>query len=708
MLANPRPIIRRILSEHLVLRERPPVDRWAEDCIHVTTPSAFPGPFRCSLTPYVREPLRDYSDPAVREIVLRWGTQCAKTLVIMLCFAWTVDQDPAPCMWVMDSADTVREFNRDRLLPMFRGSPALHRHLPTKRWDEALQRVRFDSLTLYLTGSNSAGKLASKPIRSLFADEIDKWPLELKGKGGTEGSALSVVQARLRSYWSERKIIKSSSPSDEGVGIDHEYQQTDQAQWQVPCPSCLGYQLLHFRVDGRGGVRWQGGLGTGLGARELISFRQSVRRTAWYECERCGHAIDHAYKSWMNLRGVWVRPGQEVHVTDGAALRAWDGQHAEVGAVYGVTITPPGVVVRGERPLEVPRGYWVSSLSSPFVTWGDVAAEFVRLGGEPDREFINQWLGEAWKQPGARGDDQVIIELAQKPVEGEPPYRRGVAPASGPVVLTGAIDVQKDRVYFEVRGWGASEHSWLIDYGSAPWPESIYADPTTGEVFAGDRPLTPSEAESLMADTAAGVMALLDRSYPVSGSQCVMPVRIWAIDTGYRTQEVYALCRRVGPRVLAVKGSAQLAAPHKLGRTHDLTTAGLTGWEAERVRKQLGPSDLDLLLFSADHWKDHVLSRLLRRPPMHGAWRYPVDLTAEWPRQVTAEQRTVQNSRRGARYVWKLRPGRSDNHLLDCVVMNCAMFDALDGPRLAPEDTLASATGSSAGAAGGLKPYALG
>ncbi|MBI5970837.1 MAG: phage terminase large subunit family protein [Deltaproteobacteria bacterium] len=44
------------------------------------------------------------------------------------------------------------------------------------------------------------------------------------------------------------------------------------------------------------------------------------------------------------------------------------------------------------------------------------------------------------------------------------PYRSGEIP-EGVIILTAGVDVQKNRVYYAVRGWGAASESWLIENG---------------------------------------------------------------------------------------------------------------------------------------------------------------------------------------------------------------------------------------------------
>lgn len=48
-----------------------------------------------------------------------------------------------------------------------------------------------------IVGANSATGLASRPIKVLLADEVDRYP----GSAGTEGDPLSLAQKRQTTFW---------------------------------------------------------------------------------------------------------------------------------------------------------------------------------------------------------------------------------------------------------------------------------------------------------------------------------------------------------------------------------------------------------------------------------------------------------------------------------------------------------------------------
>lgn len=704
--------------------ERMPVDLWAEAYREVFKPTPMPGPWSTDLIPYLRSPMRDWTDPLVRRIVLMFGTQSGKTECMLNCLARTVDLDPDDSILVIDNDKNVKQFNKARLMPMLKQNERLAERLSTNRFDTGLTQITMPEMNLYFTGSNSAGNLSNKPIRYGFGDEIDKWPQVLGGRGGTEASALALLRQRLDAYGDESKELDASTPTDENVGIHREFLASDQAHFHVPCPHCGHYQRLHFFYDGRGGVRWEGGIGAELREHELQEHAEKVRRTAWYECEngKCLGRIESGDRALILLAGLWVRHGQRVIVKNPEKFTRWLRERARAelmgkgvsGMLEAVAKAGGGVEIEGEAPMTGTRGYHVNQLYSPFRTFGHVAADFIEARGEPGRDFINARLGEPWKQPGQRTEENQIIELATTTPEGDAPYVCGVVPNHPPVgspggvlVLIGSIDVQMDHVYYTVRGFGEGERSWLIDRGRIECPEApdvkgkasrhqgIEAsrgeviDESTGEVM----PIVPADPayQSLLADNWALVADLVRRRFPIDGTDRTLDVRRWCIDMQYRTREVLIFAQRMAGQMVPVQGDGQLPA-HML---HELRAYGKTAKRGGvTVANQF--AGLEFIAVNSDHWKDYVWRHLLMRPPTPGCWRWPRDTGHDYARQMTSEHRVTLRTNKGFKQHWELRPGRKDNHFLDCEKNLCACAD-LWGMRVLSASPVASQSGARRG-----------
>ena len=139
---------------------------------------------------------------------------------------------------------------------------------------------------LSIVGSNSPAGLASRPIRCLFLDEVDRF----EASAGAEGSPISLAVARTKTFWN-RKIYLCSTPTIKGISaIEAAFEESDQRYYFVPCPDCNHMQKLQWK-----NVIWE----------------ENKPHTAQYACEDCGVMIPEAKKSWMLKNGEWRASGEQ-------------------------------------------------------------------------------------------------------------------------------------------------------------------------------------------------------------------------------------------------------------------------------------------------------------------------------------------------------------------------------------------------------------
>lgn len=96
------------------------------------------------------------------------------------------------------------------------------------------------------------------------------------------------------------------------------------------------------------------------------------------------------------------------------------------------------------------------------MTFGERAQEYLTAvrSGDPGeiKAKINAAFGELYAPGG--GDAPAWTEVAKLRM----PYSYGELPI-GVVLITMGVDVQKNRLVYVVRGWGARATSWLLEYG---------------------------------------------------------------------------------------------------------------------------------------------------------------------------------------------------------------------------------------------------
>lgn len=381
--------------------------QWAEAELQFSSrSSAYPGPYRANRTPYVRQVLRDYADPNIRKIVLCWSAQSAKTTTELVGLAYSIANNPGPAMWVMASQQQAQSFCENRLQPLIQDCPSLAKHMTERKNDFKVTELHLTRQTIALQGAQSPQQLASRPIKLLFADELDKWPAASK----KEADALSLALERLKTY-RDHKAILSSTPTTESGPIWQEYQAGSQHQYHVPCPHCGAYFVM----------QWEQIQYPTEGSSEHI--RVSTRLI----CPECGSAIEERHKHGMLEHGEWRQSNLDA-------------------------------------PEEV-RSYQLNELYSPWSSWGALAVKYKAAEQQyeagiigPAQNFCNSSLAMPWRVKGETSTDNTrLLNLRDE-------RARGVIP-SGALALTLGVDTQKLGFWYVLRAWGEQLESWLVDCG---------------------------------------------------------------------------------------------------------------------------------------------------------------------------------------------------------------------------------------------------
>ena len=173
------------------------------------------------------------------------------------------------------------------------------------------------------------------------------------------------------------------------------------------------------------------------------------------------------------------------------------------------------------------RGYHINTLYSPvgWTSFGDLAMEFKKAKKSPEklRAFINTALGETWKDKGEAPDWKRLYERRE--------FYKTNSIQKGVLFLTAGVDVQQDRLEVEIVGWGRNKESWSVDY----------------RIYYGDTAALDSEPWQELTKLLSETWKL------VNGVE--IPIRLTAIDSGFRTQTVYAFVRQFSiSKIIAVKG----------------------------------------------------------------------------------------------------------------------------------------------------------
>ena len=245
--------------------------------------SAEPGRWYTSRAEYQRGIMDACSDPTVKEVVVMCGTQSGKSEALLNTIGYHMHHDPCPILMMQPTVDMAQAFSKDRVTAgLIQPTPALRGLVKDPKARDAsnttLHKV-FPGGALSLVGANSPSSLASRPIRVVLCDEVDRYPVS----AGEEGDPISLAKRRAATFWN-RKIIEVSTPTNRGASrIELAYEESDKRKFMVPCHDCGERQELVWSQ-----VQW------------------TDPKNPHYACKHCGSCWTDANRNRAITRGEWV------------------------------------------------------------------------------------------------------------------------------------------------------------------------------------------------------------------------------------------------------------------------------------------------------------------------------------------------------------------------------------------------------------------
>jgi len=235
---------------------------------------------------------------------------------------------------------------------------------------------------------------------------------------------------------------------------------------------------------------------------EYLKWEKGNPHSVYLKCPHCSGQIKEYQKTQMLANGRWVKQNPESEVA----------------------------------------GFHISTLYSPvgWYSWQRIISEFEKAERSPElkKAFINTKLGLPYEDV-VESVDNVYLER-----------RAEVYPAEVPnevLMLTMSVDVQKNRLEYEVRGWGKDEESWGIKYGQI---EGLTTELTSPD---DDFPTVWGKLDEVR-----------QRTFTRADGK-TMTIACCMIDSGgidTTTDTVYKYClKRERMRVYALKGSNQQKSP---------------------------------------------------------------------------------------------------------------------------------------------------
>lgn len=534
-------------SRRQVLKPKPTMTlvEWADEYRYLSSESsALPGRWRTDRVEPARGVMLAATDPTVNQITVMSCSQLLKSEFLNNVVAYHMVNDPCPILMMQPTVAMAEAYSKDRIDPMIRDTPSVAAVVSSKKGRDSkntVARKSFFGGQISLVGSNAPAELASRPIRIVLCDEVDRYP----ASAGEEGDPISLVAERSATFAPFNKLICTSTPTIEGRSrIEQLYKAGDQRVYVVPCPSCGVEEELKFD-----NVKWTDG----------------DPETAAYHCPGCGH--------------VWSEPERVKAISRG--------------------------YYRATAPFKGHASFKVTKLASPWEPLSVLVRKFLEAQGKTEllKTFVNTQLAETWVEKGEAPDSQRLYERR------ETYSQNSLHPEI--VFLTAGVDVQKDRLEYEVVGWGRDKQSWSIDF----------------QVIMGDT-ASPEPWKELD--------KVLNRTW-TSPSGRELQLRMMLVDSGYNTQHVYNWVRKKPTdRVRATKGSDALqtifGTPRdvdvgkdgsKLRRALKLWTVGVSvlkselyGWlklDMPEDGKQAPPGYCHFPQYDLEHFKRLTAEQLMKK-----------------------------------------------------------------------------------------------
>lgn len=253
--------------------------------------SAEPGRWNLDRAPFQRIIMDAISDKKCHRIVIMTSAQIGKTEMLLNTIGYFSHHDPSPIMVVQPTDAMAQAFSKDRLAPMIRDTKCLKElYGMAKSRDTAntILHKQFPGGHITMIGANAPTNLASRPIRILLLDEVDRYP----ASAGTEGDPVNLAEKRTNTFWN-KKVVLTSTPTEKGVSrIEKEYNRSSKEEWCVQCPYCGKYTPYIW---------------------ENLDFKDMMMA-----CDFCGEKL--AENEWKERPGIFVAGRPEITDTRGFHL----------------------------------------------------------------------------------------------------------------------------------------------------------------------------------------------------------------------------------------------------------------------------------------------------------------------------------------------------------------------------------------------------
>lgn len=582
------------------LYKEPPLTavEWADKHFYLVAESSYQEG-KWETAPVQRAILNAMGNDQIQTVNLKKSARMGYSKMLMANVAYKIQHKRRNVLFYCPTDGDGETMMKQHVEPVIRDVPLLLALAPwhgKKHRDSTLTSKRFlNQRMLWMLGGKAARNFREKSPDEVIYDELSKFDDNVEG----EGSPTFLGDKRLEGS-TFKKSIRGSTPRkvDECQITKAAEESPHFLRYHIPCPHCRKEQYLKWGgKDCEFGIKW-----------DTNELGEATK--VWYVCEHTACMILHHEAIDAAKDGRWICDRTGIWTHDAID---WFGSDGEAIA------TPRSVT------------FHVWTAYSPFTTWLDIAADFLKIKGDVSKliTFVNTTLGECWEGDQGEKLDWEIL-LARREVW------QGMVPGLG-VVLMGGIDTQDDRYEGRVWAFGSGEEAWLV----------------SRFILTGD-----PASEELRRKVGIEIRRQFTR---VDGE--IMSVTRWCWDAGgHYADEVHTESRRHGVHwVIPVFGASTYGKPiAKFPRKRDK--------QQRTYKTEVGTDNAKELVYNrlkqpVDHGKSNAWE------PQPGVIHLPAndDICDEAElKQLTAESKVPKVVKGQRVYRWDAKGRR--NEALDCLV----------------------------------------
>lgn len=404
--------------------------------------SPFPGRFSYERFPYFRE-IIDRVSPAdpTRYVCIMKGNQCGYTTgVLEPGMMYYIGSQPEEQALVLPDGTMAHDYAKTKLEPCIDNCglrPLLasqsRKAKGARDTGDTAMHKQYPGGSLRVFGGGSGNRFRNFSYKVIFVDEADALLTKIRG----EGDLFALLEARQDAFPHHAKLVIGSTPKEEGSSlIARLFEEGTQRHYYVPCKYCGGMQKLEWAVwseDDRseqvGGIVWEND----------EDFRP-ILETVGYKCRFCGKVMKNSDKVDIIKRGEW-------RAENPRPLRS-NAESYHITALYN----PPGMFS------------WENYVEQWSLAW-DIKNNRVK-DIEKYQAFRNLKQGLPFRhQHETVRYEKAVLHRRFGFARGKIPNRMAREEAGSPVlILVCAVDVQKDGLYVDVKGFAQGGVTYTIDF----------------------------------------------------------------------------------------------------------------------------------------------------------------------------------------------------------------------------------------------------